>query len=93
MKIIEEPNIEYQVEAGVISAQYLSDYKIQLVFEDGTNNIIDFELFLSKSQHPSIQKYLDVEKFKQFEIVNRNLNWNDYDLIFPLSDLRKGNIS
>jgi len=84
--------MDYQVEAGVISAKYISGYKIQLVFEDGTNDIIDFEPFLSKSHHPSIQKYLDIEKFKQFEIVNRNLNWNDYDLIFPLSDLKKGQI-
>ena len=93
MKIVEEPIVDYKTTIRVVSSEYISDYKIQLIFNDGQKSVIDFEKFLSSSQHPSIRLYLDTEKFKQFKIVNGNLNWNDYELIFPLSDLRNGQIS
>ena len=32
-------------------------------------------------------KYREVEQFKQFSIVNGNLNWNDYEMIFPVASL------
>lgn len=93
MKIVEEPIPDYKVQIGIRTANYISDYKINLVFNDGVETVVDFENFLSNSQHPSIRKYLNLIKFKQFKILNGNLNWNDYDLIFPLSDLKKGIIS
>jgi hypothetical protein len=93
MKIIQEPIVEYQKVSEIVSAKYISEYKIKITFDTGLDNIVDFELFLSNSQHPSIRKYLDLKKFKQFQIVNGNLNWNDYDMIFPLTDLRNGRIS
>jgi hypothetical protein len=74
------------------SAKYLSDYVIRIRFSDGVEKIIDFKPFLSKSIHPSIKKYLDEDKFANFSLIDGNLNWNDYDLIFPLSDLYKGQI-
>jgi hypothetical protein len=93
MKITEEPIVDYQISYSVATANLISDYKIELTFTDGEKKTIDFEPFLSKSQHPSIRKYLNPDTFKQFKIVHGNLNWNDYDMIFPLSDLRKGEIS
>ncbi len=90
MKIIEEPHVEYQVESGISAANYVSPYKISLTFSDGSKNLVDFEPFLKNSKHPSIRKYLKPERFKAFKIVNGNLNWNDYDLIFPLNDLKQG---
>ena len=74
------------------SAKYLSDYAIRLRFSDGKENLVDFKPFLSKSLHPSIKKYLDENKFSNFSLTDGNLNWNDYDLIFPLSDLYNGEI-
>jgi len=47
---------------------------------------------LESSLHPSIRKYLDEDKFKTYQIVDGNLNWNDYDLIFPLEDLYQGKL-
>jgi len=90
MRIIEEYT-DYQSELIEIkSAKYIGDYAIRMVFSDGTNRLIDFKTFLESSLHPSIRKYLDESKFKKFNIVDGNLNWNDYDLIFPLNDLHKG---
>ena len=74
------------------SAKYLSDYVIRLRFSDGKEKLVDFKPFLSKSLHPSVKKYLDENKFSNFSLTDGNLNWNDYDLIFPLSDLYNGRI-
>ncbi len=74
------------------SAKYLSDYAIRIKFSDGKEKLIDFKPFLSKSLHPSIKKYLDENNFSNFSLTDGNLNWNDYDLIFPLSDLYNGQI-
>jgi len=74
------------------SAKYLSDYAIRIRFSDGKERLVDFKPFLSKSLHPSIKKYLDENKFSNFALTDGNLNWNDYDLIFPLSDLYNGQI-
>ena len=74
------------------SAKYLSDYAIRIKFSDGKEKLVDFKPFLSKSLHPSIQKYLDENKFSNFSLTDGNLNWNDYDLIFPISDLYKGKV-
>jgi hypothetical protein len=54
--------------------------------------MVDFKPFLAHSCHPAIRQYLDESKFKQFEIVDGNLNWNDYELIFPVADLYEGKI-
>ncbi len=74
------------------SAKYLSDYVIRIRFNDGTERLVDFKPFLYKSIHPSIRKYLDENKFSNFSLIDGNLNWNDYDLIFPIWDLYKGEI-
>jgi hypothetical protein len=92
MRIIEEYTDFHFELIEVKSAKYIGDYEIRVLFIEGTDRLIDFKSFLESSLHPSIRKYLDEKKFKQFKIVNGNLNWNDYDLIFPIDDLYKGNI-
>ena len=92
MKIIElyaEKSLE-QIE--ITFANYIGDYAIRIKFKDGTERLIDFKPFLNKSHHPSIKKYLKEDLFLKFKIVEGNLNWNDYDLIFPIWDLYEGNI-
>ena len=75
------------------SARYLNDYAIRIKFNDGNEKVVDFKPFLKKSLHPSIKKYLDEKRFSQFSVIDGNLNWNDYDLIFPISDLYDGKIA
>jgi len=74
----------------VASANYIGDYAIRVSFNDGNEKLVDFKPFLAKSLHPAISKYLEENLFKQFKIINGNLNWNDYDLIFPIHDLYEG---
>ena len=92
MKIIEEPYIDYQTKISIKNAEWISDYKIKITFNDQSQQIVDFEAFLRKSQHPAIRKYLDMKKFNQFKVKDGNLNWNDYDMIFPVENLKAGKI-
>jgi hypothetical protein len=81
---------EYIVE--ITSARYIGDYAIRIFFSNGLNRLVDFKPFLEASLHPSIRKYLDENKLKDYQIIDGNLNWNDYDLIFPIEDLLEGKI-
>ena len=76
----------------VKQANYLSDFAIRITFNNGVEKLIDFKPFLSKSFHPSIKKYLNEKLFSNFSITDGNINWNDYELIFPISDLYNGKI-
>lgn len=91
MRIVEEYSDSLQTDLIEIkSAKYIGDFAIRLFFNDGSNRLFDFKPFLESSLHPSIRKYLDEAIFKQFSIVDSNLNWNDYELIFPIADLYEG---
>lgn len=90
MRIVKDYNDVQTELIEIKSAVYIGDFAIRILFSDGVNKLVDFKDFLETSSHPSIRKYLDESKFKQFVIVDGNLNWNDYDLIFPLADLYKG---
>ena len=92
MKITEE-YIDYNIDfIEIKSVLYFGDYAIRIFFSDGSDKLVDFKPFLESSVHPSIRKYLDETKFKDYQIVDGNINWNDYDLIFPIEDLIKGKI-
>lgn len=93
MKIVEEPAIGYENKLIEIkSAKYVGDFAVKILFNDSRDRVVEFKPFLEASYHPSIRKYLDESKFQQFEIINGNLNWNDYDLIFPVNDLYEGKL-
>ena len=92
MRIIEDYS-DFQIDLIEIkTAKYIGDFAIRLLFSDGFNRLVDFKPFLETSLHPSIRKYLDESKFSQFLIVDGNLNWNNYDLIFPIDDLYQGRL-
>lgn len=76
----------------IVNAKCLGNYHILIKFNDGVEKFVDFYNFLSKSQHQSIKKYLDETLFGSFKIIDGNLNWNDYDMIFPIADLYDGTI-
>ena len=82
----------YNQVIDIVNAEYFPPYNIHLWFSDGCEQFIDFEQFLKKSNHPEIRKYLNIELFKSFTIVHGRLDWNDYDLCFPIQDLYEGTI-
>jgi hypothetical protein len=91
MKIARDLNKAVDIQPiEVTSATHIDDFVIGIFFNDGTERLIDFKPFLFKSLHPSISKYKNETLFKQFQIIDGNLNWNDFDLIFPIDNLHKG---
>ncbi|MBU1754009.1 DUF2442 domain-containing protein [bacterium] len=73
-------------------AEYLDEYKVALLFNDNTEQSIDFYPLLVNSLNPLIRKYLDANEFKKFRLDNGDIEWNDYDLCFPIADLYENNI-
>jgi hypothetical protein len=93
MKIVHEPSEVYGTDlVEVIAADYADNFTIRLVFSNGIQSIVDFKPFLQNSRHPTIRKYLDEKLFQSFAIIDGNLNWNEYDLIFPVADLMEGSV-
>jgi len=75
------------------NVKHLGKYRLELSFNDGTSQMIDFGPFLSGSLNPLVRKYLNPEEFKKYELDDGDLEWNDYDLCFPVADLYENNIA
>ncbi len=77
---------------SIEQAKQLGDYKLHLVFNDQSSQVVDFQPFLSQSLNQLIRKYLAPEEFAKFEIDQGDLEWNDYELCFPIADLYENRI-
>ncbi len=78
---------------SIIKAQYLNDYKIKFIFSDGVEQVINFKNFLYSAKNPMTKKYLNSSLFKKFKIKYGDIEWNDYELCFPLWDIHEGKIN
>ena len=76
----------------ITKAEYISGYKIRLTFNDGKVHVMDFGPFLKKAHNPDTTDYLDLTKFKTFRVEDGDLMWGDYQMIFPIMDLYRGEI-
>ena len=76
----------------VEKAKYVPPYKVDVQFNDGKHRVVDFESFLKKAQNPMFTKYRRLKEFKSFHIRNGDLMWGDFEMIFPIEDLRHGKI-
>ena len=75
-------------------ADYLDGFRVAIYFNDGVKKIIDFTDFLHSKYNYYTRKYRNTSNFKKFKIENGNVVWGkDWDLIFPITHLRKGNIT
>jgi hypothetical protein len=77
---------------SIREAEYRSGYKLRLVFNDGTTRLMDFEPFLRRAQNPDLSRYRQLRRFKSFHLHYGNLMWGDYEMIFPIMDLYRGEI-
>jgi hypothetical protein len=93
MKITVNYSEQDVIDLKVLSAKYVSDYIINVVFSDGSEKQVNFKSFLENAMNPSVRKYLNKKDFMKFDILDGNINWNDYDMIFPVWDLYVGKIA
>ena len=85
-------NLPEDAVVDVVSADYVGDYKLHLVFSDGAERIVDFAPFLKGSSNLLIREYLNLDKFRNFTLQYGDLVWDDYDLCFPVADLYEGKV-
>ena len=71
-------------------AEYIKNYQIKVYFTDGKIRTIDLFNFLSTSNHPLINKFLDLELFKQFRIEMGTLCWGDNEFDLNPMNIYKG---
>ena len=77
----------------IIDVKYLGGYQLEIVFQDGKRQHIDFEPFLRNARNPDIRDYLDLKKFTSYRIEYGDLVWGDLELCFPIIDLYNGQIN
>jgi len=76
----------------ITEAEYVSEYKIRLTFDDGTVRVVDFGPFLAKARNPDTADYRDLRRFKRFRVEDGDLIWGNVQMIFPVMDLYNGEI-
>lgn len=54
----------------VRDVQHVRAHRLRIEFTDGKTTEVDFEPFLQSATHPSIRRYLQPRRFKQFAITN-----------------------
>ncbi len=79
-------------EISVKTAKHLKSHILEIEFSDGHRQIVDFAPFIFSAGHPDYDKYKSESGFLSYEILDGNLNWDDYTMIFPVEDLYTNNI-
>jgi hypothetical protein len=77
---------------NIEKAKYINDYKIKFQFNDKTEKIVDFNVFLSTSKNPMTRKYLNENYFKKYKLSYGDIIWGDYEICFPIWDIYSGSI-
>jgi hypothetical protein len=85
-----EPIAIAGITAHIQAVHHVRAWRLRIEFSDGKVSEVDFEPFLRAATHPAIRRYLQSRRFKQFAITDGVLQWNDFDLIFPMADLYSG---
>jgi len=92
------PNLKVTIEVidtappSVVSATHLKGHCLEVEFSDGSQRLINFDPFLKRFRHPDLDRYKKISEFKKFKIIDGNINWHDYNMIFEPESLYKGEI-
>lgn len=60
----------------VAHAEYISDYKVSVLFNDGVKKIIDFYGILFLHDYPAFRLLKTVDEFKKFNVTD-TLEWDN----------------
>ena len=81
-----QKNYNKIVNMKIVTAKYLDDYKIEIIFDDKKRNVVNFLPALKK--YATCKKYLDITLFKKFKVDSGNIVWgNNWEMIFKIEDL------
>ena len=79
-------------ELFIVSIQHIESHILELTFSDKHIQRVDFTRFVFSNAHPDYQHYKSVSKFLNYKLIDGNLNWDDYTMIFAIEDLYKGKL-
>lgn len=71
----------------VESVAHMTGHILEIEFNDGKKTIVDFSRFIFSNGHPDYEPYKNITRFQNYDIVDGNINWDDYTMIFPVEDL------
>ena len=60
----------------VTYANYISDYKVSVLFNDGVTKTIDFYSLLFENDYPAFRPLKNIEVFRNFKVTD-TLEWED----------------
>jgi len=66
----------------VTKADYITEFKVKVLFNDGLEKIIDLKNYINSKKHPFFQPLKQVNEFKKFH-VNKTLVWDNGADIAP----------
>jgi hypothetical protein len=77
------------------NAEYVEGYIIKFVFNDGQEQLVDFESYLKTQNHPQFKRFWDTNHFKNFRIDNADaVVWGKHwDLCFDVSNLYNNDLT
>ncbi|MBI1768288.1 MAG: hypothetical protein HY015_04180 [Bacteroidetes bacterium] len=77
-----------EVSLSIISADYISEFIIDLHFSDGKREKVDFLPLFMKYVKGDNRKYFSSTQFKKFRVVDGNISWGrNEDVIFTLDSI------
>ncbi|GAB1262627.1 hypothetical protein [Aurantivibrio plasticivorans] len=79
-------------ELSVDTAKHITGHILEIQFNDGHKTVLDFAPFIFSVGHPDYERYKKVDKFLEYDLIDGNLNWDDYTMIFPVEDLYTGKL-
>ncbi len=79
-------------ELSVKAVRHLKSHILEITFSDGYVSNVDFAPFIFSDGHPDYEKYKSEKGFLTYKVIDGNLNWDDYTMIFPVEDLYKGKL-
>ena len=67
---------------NIVEADYINDFKVKVLFNDGLEKIVDLKEYIHSKKHPFFQPLKKIEEFKKFH-VHRTLIWDNGADIAP----------
>lgn len=77
---------------SVDSAEHIEGHVLEIKYSDGHRSRVDFAPFIFSNNHPDYEQYKHPAKFADFRIIDGNLNWDDYTMIFSIDWLIENEI-
>ncbi len=67
---------------NIVKADYINDFKVKVLFNDGLEKTVDLKDYIHSKKHPFFQPLKKIEEFKKF-LVHRTLIWDNGADIAP----------